>query len=452
MSNVSLRIPGRKRFLCLGALVVLIITASAPLPTTAQTTQDPTPGGPDQHRAMLSTYCFTCHNTRTKIGGLALDGLDLQAPAENAQIWEKALRKLRGRLMPPPGNPQPAQKDIDSFIAWMENSLDANARGPKAGYVPIQRLNRTEYAASVKALVGVDVNAKDVLPQDIQVGGFDNIATVLSVSPAFLDQYITAARQIAKLAVGNPNPPVSNVKHSLAASREGELPLPPGTRGGMRFKHNFPADGEYRINILDLSLGLYTATLENESTLVIMIDGKIVFHKPIGGPADQALVDRKGPPGRDEIMSRFTKIPVQVEAGLRDMDVAFIDRSHVESDENVAAAFGGNSALGFGACSSSMPRLGDGIEIVGPYNSTGVSRTASRALIFVCDPKKTDEAACARKITENLARRAFRRPVTSEDVSRLMPFYEEGRKTGGSFDFGIEQVVTAVLASPEFLY
>src|SRR5262252_2725565 len=201
MGHVLLRIPASsKRFLCVGALLVLI-TSSASLQTTAQT---PAAGGPDQYRAMLSTYCFTCHNSRVKIGGLALDGLDLQAPEENAQIWEKALRKLRGRLMPPPGNPQPAQKDIDSFIAWMENTLDANAKGPKAGYVPIQRLNRTEYAASVKALVDVDVKAKDVLPQDIQVGGFDNIAAALGVSPAFLDQYITAARHIAKVAVGDP--------------------------------------------------------------------------------------------------------------------------------------------------------------------------------------------------------------------------------------------------------
>ncbi len=453
MGNVLLRIStGGRRLLCLGALLVLILTSSAASQTTAQTAQVPAAAGADPHGAMLSTYCFTCHNSRVKIGGLALDNLDLRAPEANAQIWEKALRKLRGRLMPPPGNPQPAQKDIDEFIAWMENTIDTRAKGPKAGYVPIQRLNRTEYAASVKALVGVDVNAKDVLPQDIQVGGFDNIATVLGVSPAFLDQYITAARQIAKLAVGNPNPKVANVKHSLAASQEGDLPLPPGTRGGMRFKHNFPADGEYRINVLDLSLGLYTATIENESTLVIMIDGRIVFRKPIGGPADQALVDRKGPPGRDEIMSRFAKIPVQVEAGVRDVIVTFIDRSHVESDENFAGGFGGTGALGFGGGNTRMPRLGDGVEILGPYNATGISTTASRARIFVCDPKKTGDAACARKITENLSRRAFRRTVTADDVNHLMPFYEQGRKGGGSFDAGIEQVVTAVLASPEFLY
>ena len=431
----------------MGALLVLM-TSRAPLQTTAQT---PAVAGLDQHRAMLSTNCATCHNARVKSGGLALDGLDLQNPAENAQIWEKVLRKLRGRLMPPPGNPQPLQKDIDAFVAWMENSLDSSAKGPKAGYVPIQRLNRTEYAASVKALVGVDVKAKDILPQDIQVEGFDNIAAALRVSPAFLDQYISAARQIAKIAVGNPNR-LANVKYTVAASQESGVALPPGTRGGMRFKHTFPADGEYRFNILDLGLGLYTSTLENESTLVIMVDGKIVFRKSIGGREDQDLVDKKGPEGRAEIMSRFAKIPVRLESGVHDVAVAFIDRSHVESDDNVVAAFTGTGNLGFGAGNNRMPRLGDGVEVVGPYDPIGVSSTPSRALIFVCDPKTSGEPACARKITENMARRAFRRPVTAEDVNRLMAFYELGRENKGSFDLGIEQVVMGVLGSPEFLY
>jgi hypothetical protein len=405
---------------------------------------------------MLTTYCFTCHSTRAKIGGLALESLDLQAAADDARTWEKALRKLRGHLMPPPGNPQPPQKDVDSFVAWMENTLDSHPKGPTAGYVPIQRLNRTEYAASVKALVGVEVDPKDVLPQDIQVDGFDNVADALSVSPAFLDQYVSAARHVAKLAIGDPAGHVSNVKYSIAANQNSDEPLPPGLRGGVRFKHNFPADGEYRLNILDLGLGLYTSPMENESTLVIMIDGKIVFRKTIGGPADLALADRKGAEARAAIMDRFTKIPVEVQAGVRDIVVAFIDRAHVESDENVGAGFGGIGVLGFGAGNARMARLADGIEIVGPFHATGVSKTPSRGLIFVCDPQNKEkpigEPACAKQITENLARRAFRRPVTAEDVARLMPFYEAGREGGGSFDQGIEQVVAAVLASPDFLY
>ena len=330
------RLPFKTRYLSAAAVAVaiacpVILETRAAGQTSAA--KAPADTGLDPHRAMLSTYCFTCHNARLKTGGLALDGLDLAAAESDAAIWEKALRKLRGHQMPPPGSPQPAQKDVDSFVAWMENTLDTQARGPKAGYVPIQRLNRTEYAATVKELVGVDVDAKEVLPQDIQVEGFDNIATALSVSPAFLDQYVTAARHVARLAMGNPSPRVSSVKYSVAANQDPDEPLPLGTRGGIRFKHNFPADGEYRVKINDLAVGPYSSALENESTLVILIDGHMVFRKPIGGPADQALDDRQAGTGRAAIMERFSKIPVQVQAGVRDVVVAFIDRSHVESSE-----------------------------------------------------------------------------------------------------------------------
>jgi mono/diheme cytochrome c family protein len=437
-----------KRTIDIAALVAL---------TASLMSSQPAAGVTDQYHAMLSTYCFTCHSTRAKIGGLALDGLDLQAAGDDARIWEQALRKLRGHLMPPPGNPQPPQKDVDSFVAWMENTLDSHAKGPKAGpkagYVPIQRLNRTEYAASVKALVGVDVNPKDVLPQDIQVDGFDNIAAALSVSPAFLDQYVAAARNVAKQAIGDPAGHLTHVKLLIAASQNNDEPLPPGSRGGARLKHNFPADGEYRIDIDDLSVGLYTGNVENESTLVIMVDGKIVFRKAIGGEADLAVANRKGADGRTEIMARFSKIPVQVKAGVHDVVVTFMDRAHVESDSNVAKGFG---PLVFGSGTDRRANLVDGIEIVGPFHSTGVSQTPSRALIFVCDPQQTvkpiGEAACAKQITEHLARRAFRRPVTADDIARLMPFYEAGRENGGVFDDGIELMVTAVLASPDFLY
>jgi mono/diheme cytochrome c family protein len=407
---------------------------------------------PDQHRAMLNTYCTGCHNNRAKVGGLALDGLDLQAAGDNAETWEKVLRKLRGNLMPPPGSPQPPQKDLDSFVAWMENTLDANMKRPKAGHVPLQRLNRTEYAASVKALVDVELKATDVLPQDVQVDGFDNIASVLTVSPAFLSQYITAARQVAKLAIGNPSAPVGSTKYSITANQNPDEPLPLGTRGGIRFKHNFPSNGEYRFTINDLGVGIYSSTLENQSTVVIMIDGKTVFRKPIGGPEDWPA-HRRGPPGRAEIMERFAKIPVQVDSGVHDVVVAFIERSRVESDHNIADPFFDALTV---VCSCAPPgmrsKLVDGVVVAGPYNPKGVSRTPSRDLIFVCDPNAKEETSCARQIAENLAHRAFRRPVTASEISRLMQFYDAGRKGGGSFDQGVEQIVAAVLASPKFLY
>ena len=444
-----------KRFISMCALVVL--AACLALPPNRAAAQAPAAnaspaGGPEQARAMIETYCLDCHNAQLKTGGLALDKLNLANAPQDAATWEKALRKLRGRLMPPPGNPQPPQAEIDSFSAWMQKTLDSHAGAQRAGYVPIQRLNRTEYAASVKALVGVEVDPKEILPQDIQVDGFDNIAAALNVSPAFLDQYITAARHIAATAVSSPDPRISNVKYSIAAYQNSDDPLPPGLRGGIRFKHNFPADGEYRINILDLGVGLYTGTVENASTLVIMVDGKIVFRQSIGGPADLALAERKGADGRAEIMNRFQKIPVQVKAGVRDVVIGFIDRSHVESDENIGSGFGGLGPLGFGAGNGRMARLVNGVEVVGPYNPTGISETPSRKLIFVCDPKAIGEPACANQIVENLARRAFRRPVSGDDTASLMPFYNAGRKNGGSFDHGIEQVVAGVLGSPDFLF
>ena len=201
-----------KRFLFLCAVLALVTASPAVLQTKA-IQSNAAAGSVDPHRAMLTTYCITCHSTRAKSGGLVLEGLNLNAAADDAETWEKAIRKLRGRLMPPPGSPQPEQKDIDSFVSFLENSLDQQAKGPKAGYVPIQRLTRTEYVAAVKALVGVDVTAKDVLPSDVAVDGFDNIAAVLSVSPTFVEQYVESARMIAKKAVGDTG--LDNVMYPL---------------------------------------------------------------------------------------------------------------------------------------------------------------------------------------------------------------------------------------------
>src|SRR6516164_4626321 len=246
-----------KRVLCLSALVAL--TASlALLPfravgqTPAAAASDPNQADPNQapaadpHKTMVKTYCVGCYSARLKTGGLVLEGLSTQQVAADAATWEKVLKKLRGRLMPPPGLPQPTQQDIDSFTAYMEDALDtqskqaqaARAKGLTAGYVPVQRLNRTEYAASVKALIGVDVNEKEILPQDIQIEGFDNIAEGLRTSPAFLDQYLTAARHLAKAGVGNMAPPISSWTFQTEGNQDPALPFPAGMRGGVKFAYN----------------------------------------------------------------------------------------------------------------------------------------------------------------------------------------------------------------------
>jgi mono/diheme cytochrome c family protein len=437
-----------KRFVSAGAALAFIAgllflqdrsAAQAPAATTPA----------DPHRAMLDRYCVGCHNSRAKTGGLALDNVNLAAVWNDAPVWEKALRKLRGNLMPPPGFPQPPQETVGEFVSWMETSLDSHASGPKAGRVKIQRLNRAEYAAAVKALVGVEIDPREILPQDISVQGFDNVAAALTVSPAFLEQYVTAARKIAALSVGDPKAPVSSTKFAVAGNQDPELPLPLGTRGGIRMKHNFAADGEYRFSMLDLSAGLYVGTMENESTLVMMLDGAIVFRGNIGGPKDLALANRKGADGRAEIIKRFTNIPVKVQAGVRDVVVAFIDRPHVETPENFAGAASRDS---FGYTPARQARLVDGVTVTGPFNPTGITKTASRQLIFVCDPEFVPSPDCAKRIVSNLAHRAYRRPVTDEDLKLLMPFYEKARAKGATFDQGIEKAVAAVLVSPDFLY
>ena len=433
-----------KRSIILGSLFALAaVSQPVPLARTAWAAPGPAQAGSteassEQYRTAINTYCTTCHSSTAQAGGLALEGMNLDVIANDAEVWEKAVRKLRGRLMPPPGARQPEQPEVDALVGWLEARLDGDPQGPMAGHVPIQRLNRTEYAAAVKDLLDVEVEP-DVLPQDIAVDGFDNIAAALSVSPAFVDQYVSAARSIAMKAVGGPI--LENLKYTVAENSGGEG-LPLGLRTGVRFKHNFQADGEYRFNVLfpDQTVGLYTGSLENASTLVIMVDGKIMFREPIGGLDDLMLNHRWAGDGRAEILERFTKVPVQVQAGVRDVVVGFIERSQFESTANTGGGRGGGN----------RPRLGD-IEVAGPYNSTGVS-SPSRTLVYVCDPQTAGEADCARQITENLATRAFRRPATEEEVARLLPLYEIGRSEGGNFDQGVVRLITAVLASPEFLY
>jgi hypothetical protein len=408
--------------------------------------QTPAATGPDQHRKMLNTYCVGCHNSRIKIGGLALDNLNLQTAAADAKTWEKALRKLRGSLMPPPGSPQPPQKDVTAFVTWMENKLDSAVAGPKTGYVPIQRMNRTEYASAVKALIGVDVNEKEVLPQDVQVEGFDNIAESLTTSPAFLDQYITAARQLAKAGVGNMAPPISSTMFQPDDYQDPGLPMPPGMRGAMKFTHSVPADGEYRFSFFDLNIGLYNRQMQNTTTLVLMVDGKTVFKGDLGGEHDLWLANVKGADGWQQILSRFQKIPLKLKAGQHEIIAGYIQRSRPESDDNVGA--GGGDAFPM----SSFRRQTDVLEIKGPYNPTGITDSKTRPMIFVCDPKATGELPCARQIATNLAHRAYARPVTEADLTYLMRFYNEGRLDNQPFDRGVEQIVAAVLASPDFLY
>jgi mono/diheme cytochrome c family protein len=455
-----------KRLACIGVAVAAVTTGAL----GQEGRRAPAPGAA-QARALLDGYCTGCHSTAVRAGGVALDALSLDAPHEHAEIWEAALRKLRGRQMPPPGSRQPARAEIDAFVGWMEAELDRTSDGPTAGHVPIQRLTRTEFETAVNGLLGVEIDGAQLLPAEIEVDGFDNVAAALSVSPAFLDQYVAASRLAARLAVGAGAPKPASAFYPLP---EGDQPegiaidggegrwaqeahvdgLPLGTRGGMAFRHHFPADGEYRFTFLDLGGPEYSYAFETRHTLVLLIDGREVFREALGGLDDLAVVEQAGASGLAEVMRRFTDIPVQVAAGTHDVVATFIERARVESDGFIPIVPGDAFSRG-----PRMPRLRDGVTVVGPFDAAGVSRTRSRERIFVCRPSTgsgqagaEQERACARRIAGHLARRAFRRPVTAGDVDPLMAFFDAGSRGGGGFDGGIEQVVAAVLVSPDFLY
>ncbi len=406
----------------------------------------------DERRfAVLDRYCTECHNAAEREADLSFEGLTLDEVPQHAEQFEAAIVKLRGRLMPPPGNPQPTTAEMDGLIASLERSIDEHAP-PIAGYVAAQRLNRTEYAVAVKALLDVEIDPKEYLPAEIEIHGFTNIAAALSTSPAFVEQYVNAASAVAHLAVGEPKPKVANAYFPPpGGGQSAYIPgMPLGTRGGVKFTHTFPADGEYRISIAgDLGAGLYPRAVETRHTLVVLVDRDEQYRADIGGEEDLALINTGGAPARAELMKRFTDIPLQVTAGTHEIVVTFIERSRAADDENTSD---GAADFSFGGAAR-VPGITAGINMVGPFNSTGLTRTASRRKLFVCEPEVEErERECAVEITANLARRAFRRPVSQADLDRLMPFFEEGRKGPGGFDEGIEVMTAAVLSSPDFLY
>jgi hypothetical protein len=442
---------------------VKLAGACAPLAWLAFSALAQEIAGTDPHKAfdnLVNDHCLKCHNAEDWAGGLALDTLDLRHAGQEPEVWEKAIGKLRGRLMPPAGQKQPAQTDIDALISYLETSVDAAAKSRRVGHVPIQRLNRTEFAASVKGLVGVEVDPKQILPTEIEVEGFNNIAGALGMSPSFMEQYLSAARKVAQRAIGEPVPKMASVFYRGGGGGGGQAGFgsitqyihkdgyPLGTRGGVSFTHIFPADGEYRFNFLEgdsIDAGLYPRGMETEATMLVLIDGVEVARREIGGPDDLALADRDGPDGRRALVAKVSGIPAQVKAGAHTVTVTFIERSWALSNDPTGS-FGTGKVSG-------MPIIRDGVQVVGPFSPQGLSRSESRARIFVCEPEnEAEERPCAEKITRHLATQAFRRPVTDADVKLLMKFYETGRAEAGGFNSGVTELVTAILSSPDFLY
>jgi mono/diheme cytochrome c family protein len=385
--------------------------AAAPaLPAAAATAASP-------EAAFLNQYCIGCHNQRAKIGGLALDTLDVSRVGPAAETWEKVVKKIRTGMMPPSGSKRPERTALDRFAGALESRLD-RAVDPAAALVTpaLHRLNRTEYANAIRDLLALDVNVNTLLPADGSSQGFDNLAEALAVSPSLIQGYVSAAMKISRLAVGDRNLPPSQITFAppagLAQDRHIDG-LPLGTRGGVVFHHTFPLDAEY-----EFSLGGRGAA---PGALDLTIDGT------------QIKVDN--PRG----------FRINVSAGPHDIGVALVDRQRGAGVDEIYSDFRTNATF---TTPGGIPTL----VVTGPFNATGAGDTPSRRAIFSCKPASAaQETTCARTILTTLARRAYRGQVSVAEVNTLLDFYREGRKSG-DFENGIQQALARILVAPRFVY
>jgi mono/diheme cytochrome c family protein len=403
-------------------------------------------------RAVFSRYCITCHNGRARTAGLVLDTLDLSKVPDDAEVWEKVARKLRAGAMPPVGAPRPDQVTSEALASWLESTLDrAAAARPNPGRPALHRLNRAEYANAIRDLLALDVDAASLLPPDDSSSGFDNNADVLGVSPALLEHYLTAARKIGALAVGDPGIGPSTETYRIRGDtsqdvhREG---LPLGTRGGVLAHHTFPLDGEYVINVklLETTLGSIRG-LEFPHQLEILLDGDRVHMATVGGDADFAASPVNATDVVNAVEARLT-VRLPVKAGPRAVAAAFVQKTAAENAGRMQQFLRTTVDT---TDHTGLPHI-ESVTIAGPFKPSGPGDTPSRRRIFVCRPTgPSAEGPCATKIIATLARRAYRRPVTQTELARLVAFYQAGRREG-TFDTGIERALRAMLASSKFVF
>jgi hypothetical protein len=435
-----------KRFITMSGIGLLVAGAMF-MPTIGQQRAS-------SQQALLKQYCVTCHNDTAKTGGLSLETLDIDRPEANAETWEKVVRKLRAGLMPPTGAPRPDAATYATFRHNIEDALDRTARAnPNPGATPLHRMNRAEYANAIRDLLSIDVDPSTILPPDDSLEGLDNLADVLGTSPALIERYVGAAAKISRLAVGNTDIQPLSVTYKVRGdvSQDKHIEgLPLGTRGGVVIKHNFPVDGEYlfKFSLLRVNFGpQYGQSAKNEQlemsvngVRVLLLDLRSAPYYYIRGGA------ASGPAVPLEI-----RLPLK--AGPQTIHVAFIKRSAADVDDLLqpfdATTADLQTGVQFGY--TTVPHL-SGVEILGPYHIGGSGDTPSRRKVFVCRPTSSrDEAACARRIISTFARRAYRQPVTGDDIAPLLDFYQKGREAG-TFESGIEMALRRILADPLFVF
>jgi len=417
-------------------------------------------GAAADHGAVVSKYCVTCHNQRTKTAGLTLDTANIADPSATADIWEKAIRKMRVGMMPPQNAPHPDPQAQAALVTYLTSALDrAGATHPNPGRPLVHRLNRAEYANVIRDLLALDVDASSLLPPDDAAYGFDNIADALGISPVLLERYLTAAGKISSLAVGDPTagPAGETFRIRQDASQDIHIEgLPIGTVGGILARTTLPLDGTYdfSIKLFRTNLGVVRG-LEYEHQLEYTVDGERVHLSRVGGEEDFRANLQNMTKAGDDVEAR-AHIRVPLKAGPHVITAAFVERTEAVNPLRLQPFIrSSNDTLD----TIGHPHL-DTFTITGPYDAKGPGDTPSRRKIFICRPgsSKGEDDACARRIISTLARRAYRGQATAADLDRLHEFYQLGRtqaSTGSAkaaFDTGIQTALQRILASPKFAF
>jgi hypothetical protein len=448
----------RRLFACTWILCTVLIGARAIL--SAQATSAPSPQAPNPEsrilnpgpKATIDQYCVTCHSARLKSGDLVLENADVAHLANNAEVWEKVVRKLRAGVMPPQGARRPDDATMHALIASLESGLDqaADAR-PNPGRPLLHRLNRAEYKNAIRDLLALDVDVATLLPPDDSAYGFDNISDVLGVSPSLQERYLTAAGRISRLAVGDPamrpGSDTYRVPQDLSQNQHVEG-LPLGTVGGLRAQHTFPLDAEYefRTQLYRTNLNIVRG-LQYPSEFEIAIDGQRVHHVTIGGNDDLAAMYDKPTDTGDAVELRM-RVRVPVKAGPHEVTATFIENMSVKDTVRLQP-FLRSSADNFDW--AGRPHI-QTFTVTGPFNAVGSGETPSRREIFTCRPTtRGRERDCATQILGRLARRAYRQPISKAELEPILGFYDEARRKG-TFEGGIQRGLERILASPRFAF
>jgi len=442
-----------------GVVIVLLMSTLISSATRLQ------PATASADRTLLNQYCVSCHNQRLKTAALTLDTADLTDIPAGAEIWEKVIQKLQSSAMPPPGRLRPDAMAVQTFVKRLESALDqAAAARPNPGRLALHRLNRAEYANAIHDLLALTIDARSMLfADDADQHGFDNNADVLSVSPALMERYMSAARKIARLTLGrgmsNPVSDTYSIPRMLVQDTRTDDDLPLGSRGGMAIRHRFPVDGEYRLKIkLQTNLYDYIRGLGQRHQLDVRLDSARIKLFTIGGenPAKPAPAGFAGAIFGDTAWEDYShnadkslEFQFTARAGERVVAVSFVGRAPTAA-EGVLLPRQVGYPLAVNEAPDGDPAV-DFVQITGPLTVVGPGDTPSRRSVLLCQPAKSSEESCATKIFASLARRAYRRPVTPEDVRTLMRFYEQAASEGG-FEAGIEAGLERMLVDPEFLF